>query len=48
MRQFGVEFFDDVVEAGLLLQEIGAGCLGGLQLEGEMHALVAAVLLWIV
>jgi len=40
-----VQLFDEVVEAGLLLQEIGAGRLGGLQLECEMHAFVAAVLL---
>lgn len=40
-----VEFFDKIVRAGLLLQEIGAGWLGGLQLECEMHAFVAAVLL---
>jgi hypothetical protein len=36
---------DEVVELGLLLQEVAAGRLGGLHLQGQMHALVAAVLL---
>jgi hypothetical protein len=35
-----IELFDEVVKAGLLLQEIGAGRLGGLQLECEMHSFV--------
>ena|SRR5216684_7516869 len=36
---------DEVIELGLLLQEVAAGRLGGLQLQGQMHAFVAAVLL---
>ena len=36
---------DEVVELGLLLQEVAAGRLGGLELQGQMHALMAAVLL---
>lgn len=45
MGPFDVEFFDEIVEAGLLLQEIGTGRFGCLQLQGRMHALMAAVLL---
>ena len=37
--------FDEVIELGLLLQEAAGGRFGGLQLEGQVHALVAAVLL---
>jgi hypothetical protein len=36
---------DEVIELGLLLQEVFGGRLGGLQLQGQVHALVAAVLL---
>jgi hypothetical protein len=36
---------DEVVELGLLLQEVAGGRFGGLRLERQMHALVAAVLL---
>jgi len=36
---------DEMVEAGLLLQEIGACGFSGFLLEREMHALVAAILL---
>ena len=45
MRPFGIELVDEVVEAGLLLQAVDAGRAGCLLLEGEVHALVAAVLL---
>jgi hypothetical protein len=34
-----------VAELGLLLQEVAAGGLGGLELQGQMHAFMAAVLL---
>ena len=36
---------DEVVELGLLLQEVLRGGLGGFLLQGQVHALVAAVLL---
>ena len=36
---------DEVIEPGLLLQEVLRGWLGGLQLQSQMHALMAAVLL---
>ena len=45
VRTLVVEDFDEVVEACLLLQEVGRGRLGGFFLEGEMHAFMAAVLL---
>ena len=45
MRPLVVVAVDEVVELGLLLQEVVAGGLGGLQSSGQMHALVAAVLL---
>jgi hypothetical protein len=44
---FLVEFFYELVEAGLLLQAVHAGRPGGLFLEREMHALVTPVLLGI-
>jgi len=37
--------FNEVIEFGLLLQEVFAGRLGGLQLQGQMHTLVPSVLL---
>ena len=37
MRSLIVVAFDEVVELGLLLQEVVAGRLGGLQLQGQMH-----------
>src|SRR5207302_11014532 len=40
-----VEGADELIEARLLLQEILGGRLGGLLLERQMHAFVAAVLL---
>ncbi len=45
MRPLGVEFLDEGIEAGLLLQEIHAWRAGGFALEGAMHALMASVLL---
>jgi hypothetical protein len=36
---FGVEAVEEVVEAGLLLQEVAAGGFGGLELQGQMHKL---------
>ena len=45
MRGLVVVAVDEVIELGLLLQEVAAGWLGGLELKGQMHALVAAVLL---
>ena len=45
VRPFGIELMDEGIEAGLLLQAVHARRPGGLLLEGEMHALVAAVLL---
>ncbi len=45
MGPFGVVAADEVVELGLLLKEVLRGRSGGLDLQGQMHALVAAVLL---
>src|SRR5207302_10674546 len=45
MRTVVVEDLDEVIEASLLLQEVSRGRLGGFFLQGEMHALVTAVLL---
>ena len=45
VRPFGVAFMDESVEAGLLLQDVAACRAGGLLLEGQVHALVAPVLL---
>src|SRR5438105_4150062 len=45
MRPFGIELTDKGVEAFLLLQAVGAWRAGCFLLEGEMHALVTAVLL---
>jgi hypothetical protein len=38
---------DEVIEPGLLLKEVIGSWLGGLQLQGQMHPLVAAILLWV-
>ena len=35
----------EAVELGLLLKEVGGGWFGGLPLQGEVHALMAPVLL---
>ena len=45
MRTLIVKAFNEIIELGLLLQEVLAGRLGGLELERQMHAFVAAVLL---
>lgn len=45
MRTFCVEFLNEGVEAGLLLQGIEAWRPGGLLLEGQVHVLMASVLL---
>ena len=46
MGAFGVELAGEGVEAGLLLQAVEAWWTSRLLLEGEMHTLVATVLLW--
>jgi hypothetical protein len=45
VRSFGIELVHESVEAVLLLQAVCAGRAGCFPLEGEVHALVAAVLL---
>ena len=45
MRPFGIELADEGIEALLLLQAVDAGRTGCFLLEGEVHALVTAVLL---
>jgi hypothetical protein len=40
-----VEGIDELIEAGLLLEEVFSSWLGGFLLESQMHALVAPVLL---
>jgi hypothetical protein len=45
VRTFIVELFNEGIELGLLLQQISAGWTSGFFLQGQMHALVAAVLL---
>ena len=45
MRALVVVEVEEVVEPGLLLQEVLGGRLGGLFLQGQVHALMAAVLL---
>ncbi len=42
---FSVEFDEEVIEAGLLLKAVHARRPGGFLLQGEMHALMAPVLL---
>lgn len=44
VRALGIEFADERVEAGLLLQAVCAGRARGLLLQGEMHAFMAAIL----
>src|ERR1700730_7727902 len=46
MRAFGIELAEEGVEAFLLLQAVEARRPGRLLLEGEVHAFMAAVLLW--
>ena len=38
-----IEDFDEIVEAGLVPQEVGRGRLGGSFLQRKMHAFMAAV-----
>lgn len=45
MRTLPVEDLHELVEAGLLLEELGGRRLGGLFFQGEMHAFVAAIVL---
>lgn len=45
MGSFIIEFAEEVIEAGLLLERVHGGWPGGFLLEGEMHALVAPILL---
>src|SRR5260370_15115891 len=45
MRTFVIEDFDEVVEPGLLLQEVASGRLGGFFLQSQMDAPMAANLL---
>ena len=45
MGSFVIEFLQEGVELGLLLQEVGARRAGGFFLQGEMHALMPAILL---
>ena len=45
VRTVMIKDLDEFVEPGLLLKEVGTGGLGGLFLQGEMHAFVAAILL---
>ena len=45
VRTLVVEDLDELVEPSLLLQKIGSRRLGGFFFQGQMHALMAAVLL---
>ena len=45
MGSFVIEFLQESVELGLLLQDVGAGRASGFFLEGEMHAFLTTVLL---
>ena len=45
MRPFVVEFLNEVVELGLLLQDVGASWPGGFFLQRQVHAFMSAVLL---
>jgi hypothetical protein len=45
VRSFGIELLAEGIEAGLLLQAVEARRTGCFGLEGEVHALMAAVLL---
>jgi hypothetical protein len=42
---FTIELVDEVIEAGLLLQGVHARRSGRLLFEGQMHALMTAILL---
>ena len=45
VRTLVIKDLDELVEAGLLLQKVGTGRLGGFLLQGQVHALMAAILL---
>ena len=45
MRPLGVEFLDEGIEAGLLLQAVHAGWAGCLALQRQMHPFMTTVLL---
>jgi hypothetical protein len=45
VRPFLVEDVDEVIKPGLPLQEVETGWFGGFFLQGEMHALMTAILL---
>ena len=45
MRSFVIEFVQEGVELGLLLQDVGTRWAGGFFLQSEMHACMPAVLL---
>ena len=45
MGSLEVELLDEVIEAGLLLEEVGPCGFGGLLFQGEVHALMPPVLL---
>jgi hypothetical protein len=45
MGSFVIEFLEEGVELGLLLQDVGARRTSGLFLQGQMHAFMPAVLL---
>jgi hypothetical protein len=45
MRSFVIEFVQEGVKLGLLLQDVSAGGTGGFPFQSEMHAFMPAVLL---
>src|SRR5580704_6651631 len=47
MRSLPVVIVDEGIELGLLLQEVLSWRFGGFFLQGQVHAFVPAVLLWI-
>jgi hypothetical protein len=47
MRPLAVVALDEVVELRLLLKEVLRRWLGRFLLQGQMHPLVPAVLLWV-
>jgi hypothetical protein len=47
MGSFEIEFLQEGVELGLLLQEVDAGRADGFVFQGEMHALMPTILLGI-
>jgi hypothetical protein len=45
VRPLAIELVEEAIEAILLLEAVGAWRAGGLLFEGEVHTLVASVLL---